>query len=249
MVHTMQQNQVRRSSAGALSAIRGFFAAFACAAAVSLPGQAPAQESHCYGTSENGRLEGGVQLPSSGPNFVSYGSVPEAAGRTYVHSLVRSIVVEAYQRVAREQPQKVFKFAETGFRSGGRFPPHKTHRNGTSVDFMVPVVDAHGTSVHLPTTASNSFGYDIELDSEGRYGELRLDFEALAAHLAALNEAAKAAGVSIRRVIFDPALVPQLYQTSRGSYLKKELTISKKKSWVRHDEHYHVDFTLRCRPL
>jgi penicillin-insensitive murein endopeptidase len=50
-------------------------------------------------------------------------------------------------------------------------------------------------------------------------------------------------------VIFDPKLAGSLYKTSYGYYLKEKITIPLKKSWVRHDEHYHVDFALACRPL
>lgn len=85
-----------------------------------------AADSTCHGTTANGRLENGVELPRSGPNFVTYSNIARAAGRTYVHSEVREIVVEAYALLEREQPLKVYKYAETGFKTGGQFKPHKT---------------------------------------------------------------------------------------------------------------------------
>lgn len=208
-----------------------------------------AMGSTCFGTTANGRLADGVKLPSGGANFTSYGRVPEMAGRTYVHDAVRDIVVEAYRMLEAEQPGKVFKYAETGFEEGGRFKPHKTHRNGLSVDFIVPVLDAAGASVHLPTHMLNRYGYDIEFDAQGRYGEYRIDYEALAAHIVALDRAARNAGSRLWRVIFDPGLVPNLYRTRYGDYIKKHVEIPRKPSWVRHDEHYHVDFGVQCRPL
>lgn len=208
-----------------------------------------AQESICYGTSEKGRLENGVKLPSSGKNFTSYGTIPELAGRTYVHSVVRDIVVQAYKALLEDVPNKVYKFAETGLEHGGQLKPHKTHRNGSSVDFIVPVVDSSGHSVHLPTTAFNKYGYGIEFDAKGRYRDYRIDYEALAVHIVALDKAAKSHSLSLRRVIFDPRLAPNLYNTSYGEYLRKNITIPTKNSWVRHDEHYHVDFNLNCKPL
>jgi len=212
-------------------------------------GVAKAGVSTCYGTTSDGRLEDGVRLPSSGPNFVSYGTIPELAGRTYVHDKVRDVVVAAYRWLETEQPGKVYKYAETGFEEGGRFKPHKTHRNGLSVDFMVPVLDEQGRSVHLPTHPLNRYGYSIEFDSEGRYDGFRIDYEALAAHLVALHRTAEAQGVGIRRVIFDPALQQGLYQTRYGDYIRKHIQIPNKRSWVRHDEHYHVDFIVDCRPM
>jgi penicillin-insensitive murein endopeptidase len=205
-----------------------------------------AAESVCYGTTSNGRLENGVRVPSKGPNFVSYGSVPERAGRTHVHSKVRAVMLAAYRMLEREQPGKVFKYAETGLKDGGQFKPHKTHRNGLSVDFIVPVMDPAGASVHLPTHPFNRYGYDIEFDAKGRYGDYAIDYEALAAHIVALHKAAKQHEIGIWRVIFDPGLAPNLYETKYGAYIRKNIEIPRKKSWVRHDEHYHVDFQVQC---
>jgi penicillin-insensitive murein endopeptidase len=203
----------------------------------------------CYGTSSKGRLEHGVQLPGKGKNYVSYGKVPELAGRTYVHSKVRDVIVEAYAILEREQPGKVFKYAEAGLKEGGKFRPHKTHQNGLSVDFIVPVVDEKGKSVHLPTHPLNKYGYSIEFDEKGAYGNLKIDYEAMGAHIVALHRAAKKNGVGIWRVLFDPKLQPQLYSSTYGGYIKKNIKIPKKRSWVRHDEHYHVDFVVDCASL
>lgn len=205
-----------------------------------------AEPSICYGTTSNGRLEHGVQLPSSGENFVSYSKVAELAGRTYVHSTVREIMLDAYKSLHEQMPDKVFKYAETGFEEGGKFKPHKTHNNGLSVDFMVPVTDKEGMSVHLPTHLFNKFGYNIEFDKSGKYEEYQIDFEALSAHIVALHKAAKKHGVDLWRVIFDPKLQPYLFKSRYGQYLKKHVRFSKKRSWVRHDEHYHVDFAVPC---
>ena len=72
-------------------------------------------------TTSKGRLEGGVQLPSSGPNFVSYGSIPELIGRTFVHSKVRDVIVAAYEILESEQTGKMFKYAETGAKQTATF--------------------------------------------------------------------------------------------------------------------------------
>jgi penicillin-insensitive murein DD-endopeptidase len=206
-----------------------------------------AGESTCFGTTFNGRLENGVKLPNSGENFEGYSRVAWLAGRTYVHSAVKEIVVAAFSDLEVTHPANVYKYAETGFKEGGQFKPHKTHRNGLSVDFMVPVVDKGGNSVHLPTNPFNRFGYDIEFDSNGRYEDYTIDFEAMAAHIVALHKAATARGYDLWRVIFDPDLQPALFKTSYADYLSKNIVFSKKRSWVRHDEHYHVDFEIPCR--
>lgn len=214
-----------------------------------LPLAAHADTSTCYGTTSKGKLENGVKLPSSGKNYVGYSTIARLVGRTYVHSQVRTIIVKAYQSLETDQPDKVFKYAETGFEEGGKFKPHKTHRNGLSVDFMTPVVDESGKSVHLPTHPLNKFGYDIEFDAKDKYEEYTIDYGALAAHIVALHKEATAQGVDLWRVIFDPKLQPKLFETKYANYLKKHIQFSKKRSWVRHDEHYHVDFDIPCEKL
>jgi len=213
------------------------------------PLPALAENSTCYGTTSKGRLENGVELPSSGDNFVGYSSIARLAGRTYVHSQVRSILLNAYQSLKIELPDKVFKYAETGFESGGQFKPHKTHRNGLSVDFMTPVINPSGKSVHLPTHPLNKFGYNIEFTETGAFEDYTIDYVALAAHIVALHKEALQQGVNLWRVIFDPKLQPELFKTPYGSYLKKHIQFSKKRSWVRHDEHYHVDFDIPCKAV
>ena len=208
-----------------------------------------ADESICYGTTSNGRLEGGVQLPSEGANYVSYSTTAELAGRTYVHSKVGEIIIAAYQWLETEAPDKVYKYAETGSREGGPFKPHKTHQNGLSVDFMVPVVDDKGKSVHLPTHYFNRLGYDIEFDETGRYDGYTIDYDAMAAHIVGLHKAAVTLGVDLWRVIFEPKLQSHLLRTKYSDYLQKHIQFSKKRSWVRHDEQYHVDFDIPCRKL
>lgn len=206
-----------------------------------------AETSTCYGTTSKGSLVDGVQLPAEGNNYVGYSSVARLAGRTYVHSAVKQIIVNTYKSLEEEQPNKVYKYAETGFKEGGTFKPHKTHRNGLSVDFMTPVIDAEGTSVHLPTHPFNKFGYNIEFDKNGKYEDLSIDYAALAAHIVILHKEAKALDYNLWRVIFDPKLQPNLFKTKYGTYLKKNVQFSKKRSWVRHDEHYHVDFIVPCK--
>lgn len=205
------------------------------------------EESICYGTTSKGRLENGVRLPSKGKNFVGYSTLARLAGRTYVHSAVRDIIVSSYKGLEIEQPGKVFKYAETGFKEGGKFRPHKTHMNGISVDFMTPVINQNGKSVHLPTNLLNRLGYDIEFDSGGLYEGLKIDYEALAAHITSLHKTSRKLGYDLWRVIFDPKLQPNLFKTKYSAYLQKNIQFSKKRSWVRHDEHYHVDFSIPCQ--
>jgi penicillin-insensitive murein endopeptidase len=190
----------------------------------------------------------GVKLPLNGANFGAYSSAGWAAGRTFLHDAVVAIVLEAYQALQKTLPRHSFVYGETGWKSGGSFKPHRTHQNGLSVDFMVPVLDERGESVPLPTGLFNKFGYGLEFDAQGELDDLSIDFEAVAAHLDALNLAARRRGVGIAKVIFDPALRQRLTNTTRWKRISG-LPFTRRRVWVRHDEHYHVDFALPCAPL
>jgi len=72
------------------------------------------------------------------------------------------------------------------------------------------------------------------------------DFVALAAHIVQLHRHAKKNGHDIWRVIFAPELQTELYETRYADYLRTNIRFSNKRSWVRHDEHYHVDFDVAC---
>src|SRR4029450_7780435 len=146
-------------------------------------------------------------------------------------------------------PGKAFVSGEPGWPTGGRIRPHRPHQNGLSVDFFVPVRDRSGRSVPVPTTVSNRFGYDLEFDEEGRVDEYTIDFDAMAEHLFQLRKAAEERGVGIALVIVDAPYRAKLSATARGPCLDRSLPFMKGKPWIRHDEHYHVDFDVPCRPI
>ena len=216
----------------------------------SVPIHAADIESTCYGTTANGQLDNGVALPSSGPNFESYTSLGGFLGRTYVHSRVRDVIVNSYKALETSRPETVYVYGETGKKHGGSFKPHRTHQNGLSVDFMVPIVDSKYRSIPLPTNVFNKYGYGIEFDAKGQHGSYRIDFEAMAAHLLALKQEADRSGIGMWPVIFDPVLQPLFLNTQDGPLLTEEsISFTKKRSWVRHDEHYHVDFIVACESV
>ena len=206
-------------------------------------------ESRCFGTVSKGRLADGVKLPGSGPNFAAYSKLGVAAGRTYLHSSAAAAVVAAYAALAGADPSVAYVYGETGLAGGGRMRPHRTHQNGLSIDFFVPVRKASGVSVPLPTDIGKRFGYDIEFDAVAKYGEYTIDFPAMAEHLYRLHVAAENQGIAIAQVIFENAFLPKLLATPRGAYLRQHLHFMPRQAWVRHDEHYHVDFTVPCAPL
>jgi penicillin-insensitive murein DD-endopeptidase len=206
-------------------------------------------ESTCYGTISNGKIDGAAQLPASGANFSAYSDAGFALGRTYVHAQIAEIVVFTYRELAQSIPDTKFVYGETGWKSGGSFKPHRTHQNGLSVDFFVPVLNRERRSVALPTNITKKFGYDIEFDSQAKFREYKIDFDAMAEHLYLLDLVSKKNGAPIKIVIFEPSYLPKLFATKRGAYLKTNVKFMQTRAWVRHDEHYHVDFEMACRPM
>lgn len=203
----------------------------------------------CYGTPSNGRLEGGLQIQASGANFTPYSWLGVSLGRTYVHAKVEKSIADAYKTLETAAPGKKYVYGESGWKDGGRIKPHRTHQNGLAVDFMVPVLNENGESEALPAGVTNRFGYAIEFDSEARYENLTIDFEAVAEHLYALDGATRKQDIGIARVIFENAYVPRLYRTKRGQWIRENIAFMPGEPWIRHDEHYHVDFKESCRTM
>ena len=200
---------------------------------------AGARAGTCYGTPSDGRVEGAVRLPASGPNFRAYCVPCIAALRTYGHEPAVAATVAAYEALETSQPDVSFVYGEIGLPWGGRFRPHRTHRNGLSFDFMVPLMEGR-----IPTSAANRFGYDVDFDEEGRGDAGRIDFAAIAAHLVALDEAARERGGRIARVILAPDLQDELARAP-GDVIER-FRFNRRQAWVRHDDHYHVDFDFPC---
>lgn len=89
----------------------------------------------------------------------------------------------------------------------------------------------------------------MEFDDKGRIPGFRIDFDAMAEHLFQISKAAQQHGIAIERVIFDPRLMEKLLGTRHGAELRRSIPFMKTRPWIRHDEHYHIDFRIPCRPL
>lgn len=210
---------------------------------------AAGSHSACFGETHQGAIQDSVQLPMAGENFKTYSQLGWYLGRTHVHSQVAQIVLETYAQLKQVLPNRSYVYGETGWSQGGSFPPHKTHQNGLSVDFMVPVLDRQGKPAQLPLSASNQFGYAIDFDRQGQWTDWQVDFDALAVHLKSLHQTALTHGIAIKRVFLAPDLQPLLLATEHGPYLQQHINFNDRQAWVRHDDHYHVDFAIDCEPM
>lgn len=193
----------------------------------------------------DGSISNSKRLPTSGENYETYSRLGSTIGRTCVHHAVRNTIVSAYDLLHETMPAITFVYGETGWCwGGGDFYPHHTHQNGLSVDFMVPVRRS-GESVAVPTSIIDGFGYLLEFNSEGKLEDYSVDFEAIAAHLLALENEGKKHGVKIKRIILAPGLQKKLFKSGKaGRMVKRRFKWNKKQAWVRHDDHYHVDFVV-----
>ncbi len=180
------------------------------------------------------------RLPTNGANFQTYSRFLSAIGRTHVHEKVRDAMVKAYASLEKRTPDVIYIYGETGWKNGGNFWPHRTHRNGMCVDFMVPVKKAN-----TPTTVflwpGNAWGYYLRFDDNGKHNAYSIDFESMIEHLNALQEACKLFSLKIKVVIVDLPLLVLLKKSDVHQKLK-EISFAAFKAWFPHDSHYHVEF-------
>jgi penicillin-insensitive murein endopeptidase len=184
-------------------------------------------------------VQNAKRLPTNGINFQTYSRFLSTIGRTHVHEKVRNAVVKAYNLLEKHAPGVMYVYGETGWKNGGNFWPHRTHRNGLCVDFMVPV---KSTTMFL--WPGNAWGYHIRFDEKGIYKQYSIDLEAIVEHLSALQEACKLSSLKIKTVILDLPLVALLKKTDIHQKLK-EIPFAAYKAWFPHDSHYHVEFEER----
>jgi penicillin-insensitive murein endopeptidase len=202
-----------------------------------------AEPSRPFGTTASGRLEDGHVIPPWGQGYVAYSFIGAVLGRQYVDGRVRDALTAALAVRAAAEPGRTFVVGETGWPHGGRFRPHRSHQNGRSVDVFMPVETQRGNPQMLGIWPWNKFGYGFEFDEAGRLGDLRISFESVAALLIELDHQAHERGLAIQKVFIAPEYVPHLLATPSGHHLGAlEMVLSRRPAWVRHDEHFHVDF-------
>ncbi len=206
---------------------------------VLLDGSTP---SKVVGTVAHGGIEHAHVIPPWGRGYVTYSFLGSALGRQYVDGRVRDALLATFAARAEAEGGRRFVMGETGWPHGGRFRPHRSHQNGMAVDVFMPVEKA-GQATSLGTWPWNKFGYGLEFDQQGRLGDLRIQFESVAAFLLEVEAQARQHDLRIERVIITPEFVPLLLDTPSGRRLGALADrITRKPVWVRHDEHLHIEF-------
>jgi penicillin-insensitive murein endopeptidase len=201
-------------------------------------------ESASVGTPSKGSLKDGVSFAAQGPGFVTYSTLGNLIGRQYVHSRVHDALVAAFAALHAAAPDRTFVLGETGLKAGGRFPPHRTHQNGLSVDIFMPVLDSQLQHAVMPTAPWNKFGYSLEFDRSGRGEGLTIDFESVAQLLLEVHRQADLHGLAVDQIIVAPEYVDRVLSANAPGIRNLEQLFMRKPAWVRHDEHLHIDFRL-----
>ncbi len=203
-----------------------------------------------HGSPGNGSLEQGYLMPYRLEN-AKYFSLSSyyLLGNGYLNSKVYQTLIDAYARCEETCPKIKFKYMECSSKHGGKQLIHRTHRNGMSVDFMVPKKNGEEQSTFFDHLGI--WHYFLEFNSEGQLSlnsNVEIDFETMARHILALDDAARKNGLGIKKVLLQIDLKDDFYRTPSGKavkarsiYFAKYLSPTVDKF---HDDHYHIDFKL-----
>lgn len=207
-------------------------------------------ESVAVGTPRKGSLENAYQIDFFNKNYrffswISYFFMDNG----FLHSKLYQSVVDSYAECETTCPDIDFRIMECSNTEGGPMYLHKSHRNGMSIDFMTPL-----TRDGKPYTLYDHLGlwhYFLEFDADGRLSfdkEVSIDFETMAKHIIALDNATRKNGLRIRIVILKINLKAAFFKTPSGQEVKRRNIYFARKldPFVdsMHDDHYHIDFTV-----
>ncbi len=198
------------------------------------------------GSVSNGSLKNGKLLPYTGENFWYFDKGSYLSSRGFVHSKVKKTVLDSYKNLELLSDRN-WCLMEASNQKGGKLYPHRTHQNGMSIDFMMPLkkdnkpyyqLDSSGTMHYLMTFDDNGFHASKK--------DVQIDFDAVGLHIIELEKAARKNGLKIKKIIIKIELKDELYASkygstikSKGIYVVKGLT---KMINALHDDHYHIDF-------
>ncbi len=183
------------------------------------------------GSALSGWILGAVALPPVAPGLRTYSVVGSALGRQHVHPRLAQALLAA----GAELGEPAMVVGETGWRTGGLFFPHLTHRNGLSVDIFVPL---RGAAPRGRFALGESFGYATEFDARGRSPVGEVDLDRLHTLVQAVCRHAIAHG--LRPVHFH---LRDAWSTAAGACGG----IRGKNPALDHDDHFHLDFVVEAR--
>lgn len=205
------------------------------------------EESISNGSVGNGSLTNGKLFPFTGANYQYFDTLSYINGRAFLHNRILATVLETYDSLAVRQPDRQFRVMECSNEHGGELYPHRTHQNGLSVDFMMPLIKNGEPYYELDDLGKEH--YFLHFNNNGEYAEdteIAIDFDLVALHLLLLDQQAKTHGFRITKVIINTHLKDELFSTPFGQQLQSSnIYVVQRLSHLinaLHDDHYHVDF-------
>lgn len=204
-------------------------------------------KSTSLGSVSNGSIENAALMPFYGKNFQYFDINSYLKGRAFTHSTTKEIILNTYSRLNKELPERFFYLMELSHEHGGKIAPHRTHQNGTSVDFMMPKTSNGKIFYGLDTIGIDH--YLLDFNNSGICNsdpEVSVDFNLIARHILYLDEEARKLGYKISKVIIKLEYKDDLYQTEYGKKIKeRNIYFARNLSPLinkLHDDHFHVDF-------
>jgi len=198
-----------------------------------------------------GTLENAYQVEHKTNNSKYYSPLSYyLMGNAYVNSKLYQTLLDAYKECEQTCPRIDFRIMECSDKKGGKLLMHRTHKNGLSVDFMVPKIE-NGKQIKRYDNLG-LFHSLLDFDSSGRFKlnkRVEIDFETISRHIIALDNAAKANGLIVSKVILKQNLKDDLYETEFGKEIRRRSiyfvrNLSKDVDMA-HDDHYHIDFEVK----
>jgi penicillin-insensitive murein endopeptidase len=207
-------------------------------------------KSASIGKVNNGSLKNGVKFPYKGKNYSYFSSTSYyILNRSYVHNKVKSVTLNAYKNLNKRFPKQKWGIMECSRKHGGKMKPHRTHQNGTSIDFMTPMKWLNSKNQYRWKAHLGVWHYLLTFDKDGylnKRKKVQIDFNMIALHILELNKEAKKQGLTIKKVILKINLKDNLFKCENGEKLKLSgIYFAKYLTPIvdnMHDDHYHVDF-------
>lgn len=206
-------------------------------------------KSESLGTVSKGSLKNGKLLPFEGENFHYFDTVSYLAGRAFLNDQLLASVLEYYSELAYTYPNRHFCIMECSNKHGGEIAPHRTHQNGLSIDFMIPLAKQNQPYYALDSLGKNH--YLLNFNNSGQYDKdtsVSIDFDLVAAQILTLDKVARLHGLKISKVIIKTEFKDELFATENGNRLKNSniYLVQSLTPLINslHDDHFHVDFEL-----
>ena len=206
--------------------------------------------SQSIGTVSNGKLINGKLVPYDGPNFSYFDTISYLNHRAYLNDKVLQMVLETYASFYKSNPKQQFTIMECSGQTGGHLHPHRTHQNGLSIDFMMPLVQNGKPCYDYDNTGQQH--YLLDFNDVGQLTQdtsVSIDFELVAQHILVLDSIGKQYETEIKKVIINTDLKPELFKGSFGQRLQSSgiYIVQSLKPLINslHDDHYHIDFGIQ----